>query len=477
MKARLVVLLLVCVVVAPAAVATTGVAADDPATASQPTPETNVTVSDVTFSGPGVYRPPDSTETYLWRGATTNVTVTVRTGNVSERFYDACVYLPSAPEGAREIACGGASVPGNSTRQVTVPVEGWPNATGPDATAEQQVGVRLEAGFYDDFLGNASAPARLILRDTSLDGDELTNAEEARLGTNLTSKDTDGDGLWDDVEAREYGTDPLQKDTDGDGLPDAKEVSENTDPLEADSDGDGLPDGPEVDDYDTNPTEWDSDGDGLADGVEVDDYGTDPTAADSDGDGLADGVEADDYGTDPTAADSDGDGLADDDEVWLGTDPTSLLSPWLVVLSVLVAFGGLGLYATSSSSADERRRDLDVVEPAAPRTDDGTAADGAAAAAGDQPSAPASATSDFDDDTVPLLTDTDRIERLLADGGGHLRQQAIVRETDWSKSKVSRLLSQMEEEGRVTKISVGRENVISLPGREPPGSKSLLDEE
>jgi hypothetical protein len=99
------------------------------------------------------------------------------------------------------------------------------------------------------------------------------------------------------------------------------------------------------------------------------------------------------------------------------------------------------------------------------------------------PSARAGAERGFDrpggvdgDDAPPLFRDEDRVARLLDEAGGSVRQQVIVRETGWSKSKVSRLLSKMEEEGRVTKIAVGRENVVSLPGREPPGTESSLDD-
>lgn len=64
--------------------------------------------------------------------------------------------------------------------------------------------------------------------------------------------------------------------------------------------------------------------------------------------------------------------------------------------------------------------------------------------------------------TPELLTDEDRVIRMLESSGGRIRQMAIVEQTDWSKSKVSRLLTAMEEQGMIEKISVGRENVIEL---------------
>ncbi len=58
-----------------------------------------------------------------------------------------------------------------------------------------------------------------------------------------------------------------------------------------------------------------------------------------------------------------------------------------------------------------------------------------------------------------------------------MKQHRIVDETGWSKSKVSVLLSEMEEEGTVSKLRVGRENVVSLDGFEPPAAGSPFDEE
>lgn len=130
------------------------------------------------------------------------------------------------------------------------------------------------------------------------DGDGLTDAEEASLGTDANSADTDGDGLSDADEINEYNTDPLQADTDGDGLSDGEEVnSYNTDPLKADTDGDGLNDGAEVNQHRTNPLETDSDGDGLSDYDEINTHNSDPNKADTDGDGFSDAQEVE-MGTD-----------------------------------------------------------------------------------------------------------------------------------------------------------------------------------
>ena len=65
-----------------------------------------------------------------------------------------------------------------------------------------------------------------------------------------------------------------------------------------------------------------------------------------------------------------------------------------------------------------------------------------------------------------LLSDEERVERLLEANGGRMRQAAIVTETRWSNAKVSQLLSAMDREGKVDKLRIGRENLISLPDQD-----------
>jgi hypothetical protein len=69
-----------------------------------------------------------------------------------------------------------------------------------------------------------------------------------------------------------------------------------------------------------------------------------------------------------------------------------------------------------------------------------------------------------DDDIDPeLLSDEERVERMLDRNGGRMKQANIVKETGWSNAKVSQLLSQMDEDDRIDKLRIGRENLISLP--------------
>jgi hypothetical protein len=72
-----------------------------------------------------------------------------------------------------------------------------------------------------------------------------------------------------------------------------------------------------------------------------------------------------------------------------------------------------------------------------------------------------------------LLSDEERVERLLHEHGGRMKQSKIVEETRWSTAKVSQLLSSMADDDRIEKLRIGRENLISLPDE---GIDNGLDE-
>jgi len=74
-------------------------------------------------------------------------------------------------------------------------------------------------------------------------------------------------------------------------------------------------------------------------------------------------------------------------------------------------------------------------------------------------------------------TDQELIVDILESNEGRMKQARIVDETGWSKSKVSMLLSEMEDDEEISKLRVGRENIISLSGNEPEAAGSPFDEE
>ena len=68
------------------------------------------------------------------------------------------------------------------------------------------------------------------------------------------------------------------------------------------------------------------------------------------------------------------------------------------------------------------------------------------------------------------VTPEEYIIELCRGYGGRMKQQGVVEQTDWSEATVSRLLSDMEGDGHVVRMSLGREKVVALPGRLPETS-------
>ncbi|GAB3701481.1 hypothetical protein GCM10028858_16790 [Halorubrum pallidum] len=104
-------------------------------------------------------------------------------------------------------------------------------------------------------------------------------------------------------------------------------------------------------------------------------------------------------------------------------------------------------------------------EPAVAEPDDAAATDSGVDGPDSTDSDGSADDADGRDDDVDrsLLSDEERVEHLLDDNGGRMRQADIVSETGWSDAKVSQLLSAMADEDRVEKLRLGRENLISLP--------------
>ncbi|WP_136600595.1 DUF7343 domain-containing protein [Salinigranum halophilum] len=469
-----------------------------------------VAVNSVTLSGAGVVADGERPTVAGWRAV--NVTTSVTTGTDT---YDVCADVHGNTAGTATCR----QVDGtNATTNVTLTLDGFPeNATGKrdltvtvraanatntsaEPLASGTVGVRVlgAAGDVDgDGLGNREEFERgtgFDTRDTDgdglADGPELnthetdptsTDTDDDGLAdgvevdnqqTNPTETDTDGDGLDDGVEVATHGTDPTDTDTDGDGLADGAEVTEyQTDPTDTDTDGDGLDDGPEVNVHETDPTNPDTDGDGLDDAAEVRRYDTNPTRADTDGDGLADGREVNQLGTNPTRADTDGDGVDDAAEDASGGDVSpddsrlvGALSPTpgvavgaLAGVSLALGAGAVLFYRTRGSpwtdSSGGRTEQVDV-EP-------GVETDGA--------------TEGGTGHVARATTDEERVHEVLDEHDGRVRQSVVVSETGWSKSKVSRVLSGMADDGAVQKIPIGRENVVVHPDRVPEGAESPFD--
>jgi hypothetical protein len=159
--------------------------------------------------------------------------------------------------------------------------------------------------------------------------------------------------------------------------------------------------------------------------------------------------------------------------------PGTSVSPTVLAVgtAVLIVIGSIGIFAFS-----RRERVLTNVT-----TDGGIGADGGektgisvSGSTSDpktnpQPAIDPETDPDPDTDTetldngidIGLLSDEERVERLLRENNGRMKQASIVVETDWSDAKVSQLLSAMDEAGRIEKLRIGRENLITLSDYDP----------
>ena len=200
--------------------------------------------------------------------------------------------------------------------------------------------------FYDGLLDEVA------IWDRALDEGAIQLLAAGTRPTELNSGvgDSDGDGLPDSYEEQFAFLDPnnaadAAADQDEDTISNLDEFKNRTAPDKKDTDEDGLDDNVETgtgtfidaSNTGTNATNPDTDDDGLKDGVETntgiwvsaEDTGTDPFNPDTDDDGLEDGVETntgtiasiDDTGTDPHKADTDGDAVSDLEELAKGSDP------------------------------------------------------------------------------------------------------------------------------------------------------------
>ncbi len=156
-----------------------------------------------------------------------------------------------------------------------------------NATFSPRLGGGFEAVASAPAVGSGFFRIAVIGSPTDLDGDGLLNAIETQ-GWTVVYTDASGQ-----IHQATVTSDPNIRDTDGDGLEDNIERQLNLNPRLFDTDGDGLTDFEEVRTYFTNPGAVDTDNDAAGDtrfldGSEVLLRGTSPNLSDTDGDNRTD---------------------------------------------------------------------------------------------------------------------------------------------------------------------------------------------
>ncbi|MEF8886253.1 MAG: hypothetical protein V5A30_00490 [Haloarculaceae archaeon] len=132
---------------------------------------------------------------------------------------------------------------------------------------------------------------------------------------------------------------------------------------------------------------------------------------------------------------------------------------WMLVVTLTLGTGAAVVYVVVQRRESDGGLGPAGADDEPDGTEDGTAGETAEGGTDTGAAAP-DESEDIDEE---LLSDEERVERLLERNGGRMKQATIVKETGWSNAKVSQLLSAMEEEGRVDKLRIGRENLISFP--------------
>ncbi|ELY29343.1 hypothetical protein C500_11515 [Natrialba magadii ATCC 43099] len=158
--------------------------------------------------------------------------------------------------------------------------------------------------------------------------------------------------------------------------------------------------------------------------------------------------------------------------------------PWLIVgiaLGVLAAAGAGGWWykrrtrasapAAGSESATNTG-DESLAPPAEPPQAAGVGSSDTAAPDSDadvDSGSPGTAGPDSPASNGPppeLLSNEERVLRLLKEHGGRIKQQQVVSELEWTEAKTSQVVGGLREDDAIDVFRIGRENVLALPDDE-----------
>jgi len=162
--------------------------------------------------------------------------------------------------------------------------------------------------------------------------------------------------------------------------------------------------------------------------------------------------------------------------VFLRGAPLASIDSWLVPVGiggVVLGAGGYVAYRYFRRQYDENGAGSDQpTTPAEPAGDGGSEASSSPTGSAHSNATASGTQIEYDerledDIDLELLSDEERVNRLLRRNGGRMKQATIVKETGWSNAKVSQLLSKMDDNDEIEKLRIGRENLITLPEVDP----------
>lgn len=71
-----------------------------------------------------------------------------------------------------------------------------------------------------------------------------------------------------------------------------------------------------------------------------------------------------------------------------------------------------------------------------------------------------------------LLSNEEKVLRLIEEHGGRVKQQDVADELGWTRTKTSYVVSNLREDDRIRSFRLGRENVLSLPESQDSDTRS-----
>lgn len=119
------------------------------------------------------------------------------------------------------------------------------------------------------------------------------------------------------------------------------------------------------------------------------------------------------------------------------------------------AVGGTGAGAAASGGAAEAEGEAAIGE-------DG-AEDGGEKTGGEKTGSEETGEGGASAPPEELLSNEERVLRLLEQHGGRMKQQDVVQELGWTDARTSQVVSGLRDEGKIEGFRLGRENVLRLP--------------